>query len=312
MTPPRVLVTGATGCVGRHVLPRLVARGWDVHAVASRQTPPAEPGVVWHRADLLDPSQTGVLVRDVGASHLLHLAWFIAPGRWADAPDNFAWVQASLHLLDAFRQVGGRRLVTAGSCLEYDWGYGYCSERRTPCAPHTKYGVCKHALQLLTTAAADAHGLSSAWGRIFFLYGPHEHPDRLVAYVIRSLLAGEPARCSHGRQIRDYLFADDVADAMVCLLDSAIEGPINIGSGEPIALREMVTRIGDLIGRPDLIELGAIPAAATDTPLVVADPRRLSAELGWRPSADLDIGLEKTIQWWRTALDREREATTWT
>jgi nucleoside-diphosphate-sugar epimerase len=77
-------------------------------------------------------------------------------------------------------------------------------------------------------------GRSSAWGRIFFLYGPHEHPDRLVASVIRSILAGQPARTSHGRQIRDYLYADDVADAFVAVLDrgaQGVSGPYDIGTG---------------------------------------------------------------------------------
>jgi nucleoside-diphosphate-sugar epimerase len=307
----RVLVTGGTGCIGRHALPRLVARGWEVHAVAGRQSAPDEPGVVWHRADLLDAAEVRQIARDVGATELLHLAWYIAPGQWARAPENVAWVRASLDLLDAFAAAGGRRVVTAGSCLEYDWSYGYCAEDRTPCTPHTAYGASKHALQLLTSAFADARGLTSAWGRIFFLYGPFEHPDRLVASVIRSLLRGEPARCSHGRQVRDYLFADDVADALVALLASDVSGPVNIGSGEPIRLRDLAGRAADLLERRELVHFGAIPAAPTDTPLVVADVGRLRDELGWRPSVDLDAGLRRTIDWWRSQLLAGQEAGTW-
>jgi nucleoside-diphosphate-sugar epimerase len=141
---------------------------------------------------------------------------------------------------------------------------------------------------------------ASAWGRIFFLYGPHEHPDRLVSSVIRSILAGQPARTSHGEQIRDYLYAGDVADAFVRLLESDVTGPINVASGQPIALKDIVTRIGSLMGRPDLIHLGAIPAAATDTPKVVADTARLRSALGWTPAHDLDRGLTDTINWWRS------------
>jgi nucleoside-diphosphate-sugar epimerase len=249
------------------------------------------------------------LVRSVSATHLVHLAWYIAPGRWAAAPENFEWVQASLALLRAFKNGGGARVVTAGSCLEYDWRYGYCSESLTPCAPHTIYGACKHALQILSSALAQDGSFSSAWARIFFVYGPHEHPDRLVASVVRSLIAGAPARCSHGRQVRDYLFVEDVAGALVRLLESGVTGPINVGSGRAITLREIVLRIGEQIGRTDLIELGAIPQAATDTPLVVADTSRLSAELEWQPRWDLDRGLEKTIEWWRHQLSvREHEA----
>jgi nucleoside-diphosphate-sugar epimerase len=296
----RVLVTGATGCIGRHILPGLLATGWEVHGVSSRDREQAAGPVRWHRAELLDASQTESLVATVRPSHLLHLAWYIAPGKWAMAPDNLRWVRASLNLLQSFQAHGGTRVVTAGSCLEYDWHYGYCAEERTPCQPHTIYGTCKHALQLLTTAHAASTGMSSAWARIFFLYGPYEHPARLVASVIRSVLDGEPAKCSHGLQIRDYLFVQDVADAMVALLESDVSGPINIASGQAITLRDIVTRAGTLLGRPELIQLGAIPAAATDTPLVVADTAQAVRLLpSWRPKVSLDEGLQRTIDWWR-------------
>jgi nucleoside-diphosphate-sugar epimerase len=180
--------------------------------------------------------------------------------------------------------------VGAGSCLEYDWNYGYCVEGKTPCTPHTVYGAAKHALQLVLTASAGADDLSVAWGRVFFLYGPGERPERLVPAVARALIAGERAKCSHGNQIRDYLFVDDVARAFVALLESDVTGPVNIASGQPLRLRDLVGRVGALIGRPDLIELGAVPAAPTDLPFVVADTARLSS------------GLEKTIAWWRAEL----------
>src|SRR5262249_33599981 len=89
-------------------------------------------------------------------------------------------------------------------------------------------------------------------------------------------------------------------DAFVALLDSTVSGPINIASGRAIRLMDIVTRIGQLMGRPDLIRLGAIPAAPTDTPLVVGDTTRLSSALGWQPRTDLDEGLRQTIAWWQT------------
>jgi nucleoside-diphosphate-sugar epimerase len=299
-TKGRVLVTGATGCVGRFALPQLVERGWLVSAVRSHTAPVELDGVTWTQADLLKPGDAARVVRESGATHLLHLAWYIAPGKWAAAAENLEWVRASLDLLAAFREAGGTRVVSAGSCLEYDWTYGFCTEDRTPLAARTLYGTSKHALQLRLSEMSASGAFSSAWGRIFFLYGPHEHPDRLVASVIRSILAGQPALTSHGRQVRDYLYAADVADAFVKLLESDVAGPINIGSGKPVQLREIAGTIGDMLGRRDLLQIGAIPAAPTDTPLVVADTTRLANALGWTPSWDLARGLQASIDWWRT------------
>jgi nucleoside-diphosphate-sugar epimerase len=135
---------------------------------------------------------------------------------------------------------------------------------------------------------------------VFFLYGPHEHPDRLVSSVIRALLTNQAARTSHGNQVRDYLYVQDVADAFVNLLESDVTGPINIASGQPIALREITGRIADLLDRRDLLQLGAIPAAPTDTPLVVADMSRAARDLpAWQPRVSLDEGLAASIRWWR-------------
>jgi nucleoside-diphosphate-sugar epimerase len=195
--------------------------------------------------------------------------------------------------------------VVAGSGLEYDWAYGYCSEARTPCAPHTLYGAAKHALHGVLEAYAREAAFSLGWARVFFLYGPHEHPERLVASVIRSLLRGETARVSHGRQVRDYLHVSDVARGFTMLLESPLEGAVNIASGEPVTLRTIVERIGQLLGRPDLLQFGAIPAAPTDAPLVVADVARAGRDLGWAPRHTLDTGLQDSVEWWRGVLSSE-------
>lgn len=293
-----VLVTGASGFIGRHCLPILAGRGWDVHAVSTKQRPHATTPR-WHQADLRDREQVHSLLDRVRPTHLLHLAWYVEPGRWADAPENFSWVQASLDVLVQFSEHGGRRIVTAGSCYEYDWRYGFCSEETTPLAPATFYGRCKHGVQLLFTSYAASAGLSSAWGRVFFVYGPHEHPQRLVASVSRALLSGQPARCSHGNQIRDYLHVEDVADALIALLESDVAGPVNIASGQPVMLKDIVFNIARRLDRIELVRLSAIATRPDEAPVVVADVSRLRRELAWRPSYDLDSGLEKTLQWWR-------------
>jgi len=302
----RVLLTGASGFVGRHCLPALLARGYEVHALSSKAgvsvAPHTEPH--WHQADLLDAAQVSRLLEQVQPKHLLHCAWYAVPGKYWTSPENFRWLEASLHLFKTFAATGGKRAVGVGTCAEYDWRDGHCSEHVTPLAPTTVYGVCKHALQLMLDTLAKQTGLSTAWGRLFFLYGPHEYEERLVASIIRSILQEQPALCSHGEQIRDFLYVQDAADALVALLDSEVTGAVNIASGVPLRLLELIMEIAAQLERPDLIQLGARPVALSEPPLLVADVGRLRNEVGWTPQHELTQGLIETIKWWKSQLTR--------
>ena len=302
----RVLLTGASGFVGRHCLPELLRRGYEVSCVSMQTGAPPVPlrGVRWHQADLLDAAQVSALLEQVRPTHLLHCAWYAVPGKYLVALENFRWVQASLHLLQTFAAHGGSRVVVVGSSSEYDWRYGYCSEQLTPLLPSTPYGVCKHALQLMLGALSKQNGLSAAWGRLFFLYGPHEYAERLVASVIRAMLQGQPARCSHGRQIRDFLHVQDAAAALAALLDSNVTSAVNIASGVPVTVGQVVEAIAAQLLRPDLIQLGARPVQAHEPPLVLADVTRLRDEVGWTPQYDLASGLAETINWWKLELKK--------
>jgi nucleoside-diphosphate-sugar epimerase len=300
----RVLVTGASGFIGRGTLAPLLEGGFEVHAVSSRGPDPDAPeGVCWERADLLaDSSATGLIER-VAPTHLLHLAWYAEPGAFWRSPENVRWVEASLRLLRAFASHGGRRAVLAGSCAEYAWEDRVCCvEGETPCRPATLYGASKHALHMVAERYAAETGVSLATGRVFFVFGPHEHPARLASSVARALVLGEHAPCSHGEQRRDFLYSEDLAQAFVALLRSPVEGAVNLASGRATRVRDLVAALAAAAGRPDLIQLGARAAAPGEPATLLADVTRLRDEVGWAPPATLEQRAAETIDWWREAL----------
>ncbi len=295
----RVLVTGASGFIGGHCLAALAGRAEEVHAVSTRAPASLAGDVRWHRVDLLDSERVVGLIDEVRPSHLLHLAWFSGHRAIYQSPENNRWVQASLELVRRFRARGGERAVLSGSCAEYDWSEGVCSERRTPLRPATTYGAAKVALFRAFEELIERTGLDGAWARIFFVYGPGEPRERLLASVIRSLLAGEPALCTHGEQRRDYLYAGDVADALIALLESEVVGAVNVGAGEAPPIKELVLAAARKLDRESLVRLGALPAPEGEAPRVQAEVGRLVGEVGWHLRYGLDRGLDRTIEYWR-------------
>jgi nucleoside-diphosphate-sugar epimerase len=297
----RVLVSGASGFVGLPLLAQLTRTDWEIHAICSRVPPPPLPGVRWHRLDLSDRAAVSELIVELEPERLVHLAWCTEHGRFWSAPENVAWLELSLHLLRAFVRRGGQRLVMLGTCAEYQWS-GACEplvESVSALTPATLYGATKDALRRVASSYAEQQGVELAWGRLFFLYGPREAPGRLVPSVIRGLLAGEPVAIGSTEHVRDFMYVEDVAGAVVALMASPVVGAVNIASGVPVTVGQVVDQIVQQIGRPELIRPGALPERPGEPPMLVADVARLRDEVGYRPRWGLGDGLAATVSWWQ-------------
>jgi nucleoside-diphosphate-sugar epimerase len=238
-------------------------------------------------------------VRDARPSHLLHLAWTTEHGRYWEDPANTEWVAATRRLLEAFGETGGSRFVLAGRCAQYEWsGSEPLSEKDTPRRPATTYGRAKQG----ASEIVEASGLSTATALLFFPYGPNERPERLVPSIARGLLAGEEAPTSSGTQVRDFIHVSDCGGALAALLDSDATGPVNVGSGEGVSVAEVAEAVARIVGRPELLWLGALPGG--DRTSVVAAVSRLRDEVGFRPRLSLEQGLRDAVEWWRQRTRR--------
>jgi nucleoside-diphosphate-sugar epimerase len=302
----KVLLTGAGGFIGSQVARQLVESGDHVVAMLRPGESTARLDDVLgslevRTLDLADTAAVTAMVADTRPEACVHPAWNAEPGKYLHSRENLRLVEATHRLAEALADHGCRRLVGVGTNAEYDTSYGYLSER-TPTAPTYLYSACKLGLSHSLAQLGLLTGMQVAWARLFYLYGPWEDPRRLVSSVTRSLLEGREAPCSAGLQVRDFLHVSDVAGGLVAVLRSGVTGAVNVGSGEPVTVREVVTRLGAMIGRPELLRLGAIEPKAGEPAFVCADNAKLRAETGWKAAYTLDSGLADTVAWWRSRM----------
>jgi nucleoside-diphosphate-sugar epimerase len=288
----RVLITGASGFIGSHVLTALAARGIETVAVG-RKNP--EGSCDFIEADLLSESDFRPVLDEARATHLLHLAWYAEHGKYWASPLNLRWVEATVRLVEAFCAAGGQQVVAAGTCAEYDWSHGYCHEDSTPLVPATLYGTAKDAARRLALAVCAQHQVPCAWGRVFLPFGAGEGRQRLIPSLIEVLQGRQAPFGVNATAHRDFLHASDVAEGFVTLLRSGASGNYNISSGEPVRLAMVVQELAQLLDADPQAVLSLLAIRPGEPPLLVGENTKLKA-LDWRPALSLAQGLEQTVR----------------
>ena len=280
----KVLVVGASGFIGRHVLNQLVGAGID-SVVVGRTCPTGYTGD-FVEADLLEAEGSKNLIQRAGASHLIHLAWYAEHGAYWTSPLNLRWVDATVRLTEAFCLAGGKQMVLAGTCAEYDWSYGYCTETNTPLKPATLYGIAKDATRRLVTAVCAEYQVPCAWGRIFLPYGPGEDSRRLIPALIDVFEGKRVPFGVNATAFRDFLHVEDVATGFLTLLQGGAGGAFNICSSQPVQIAEVVKLLAkQRTADPQLI-LSLNTERPGEPPLLVGDNKKIM-QLGWRAKHSL-------------------------
>ena len=287
----RILVTGATGLIGRQAVNSLLNRGHEV--IAFSRSDVDDPRFRTMQVDMLDPAARRAALRKAKASHLLHLAWHDDPRERWSAPENRDWASATAQLVHEFADLGGRRALCAGSCAEYDWSYEQLKET-TPLRPATVYGQAKADTGTQVIEMSRELDLSLVWTRLFFCYGPREPRGRLLGDLLYGLSAGQDIPCTDGLQERDYLHTEDIGEALALALESDVTGAMNIASGRATKVRDIIQTTAELMGRPELVSLGARSRASDDPPRLVADVAQLES-IGFKPKYDLGSGLAQCV-----------------
>ncbi|MHA6632085.1 NAD-dependent epimerase/dehydratase family protein [Pseudonocardia sichuanensis] len=292
--PRRVLVTGARGFIGRHLVDRLVTAGVEVHAT-TRSAPPRQTGVRWSQVDLSDPEATAEVVGRSQPDVIVHLASRAEGGRGLElaVPMIHANLLSAVNVMIAGAAVPGCRLVLTGSAEEHS-NFGSVRGARSP------YAASKGAATTFATLFHDLADLPVVVLRLALVYGPDDpNRKRLVPYVIDSLLRGVPPRLSSGRRRIDWVFIDDVIDAVLAAATepAALGRVLDVGSGTLVSIRDAASIIADVIGSEVTPAFGEIPDRLGDHDLV-ADPDLARRLLGWSARTDLRTGVERTVAWY--------------
>jgi dTDP-6-deoxy-L-talose 4-dehydrogenase (NAD+) len=286
----RVFVTGASGFLGRAFVEEAGARGWDVLCLSRTGSADAGRPVAVARGDLA--SVPWADVERFAPDALLHLAWIATPGEYLESPVNATLVETSIALMEGLAARGVRHLAAVGSCIEYAPSSTPLVEDVSPTLGDSPYAAAKCRLHEWLAGRSPAPGSGWSWLRVFYPYGPGEHPGRITTGFLRALAAGGPVALRTPDSVKDFVFVTDLARALCAVLEARLQGPVNIGTGTGTSIRAVAETCARVLGLPGDRVRRADALAEDPRPFVVADTTRLRST-GWRPEVGLEEGVTR-------------------
>lgn len=288
----KILLTGATGFIGSAFARIALARG---HSVAGLVLPaekvPASLAEAPHFTAIRG-SLGDLPWKEVEAYQpetCVHAAWITTPGVYLESPENYKFLEHSVEFLRQIRECGAKHIVALGTCIEYRITHELLSEEHTPIDPTTVYSRCKNELRLKLEDEARRDPFQLCWARVFYPYGPGEHPSRLCSSILTRLTREEKVVLKTPESTKDYIFIEDLAEALLTVTEKHFEGTINLGTGVGVSVREIAKTLSRILGREHLVE-EASETAVDPLGYVVADASRIRG-LGWKPAHTIAQGL---------------------
>ena len=295
----QIAITGATGFIGSHLVQKLVSQDCSPTLLARN---PIVQSLRCVAMDLAEPRSIWRAVQEAKPDTLFHLAGVLGrgDGRAASLACAELNIRATLQVLDAAMEAGARRIVIIGSAEEYGEQDGPMHEELS-LQPVSPYGIAKAATTRFAQALHKRGQCPVVVVRPFSVYGPGQPPSMFIAQAVEAVVKNIPFRMSHGEQRRDLLYVDDLVRGLIAAASEPdIEGQvINLGSGQPVRLRDVAKCIWRLADSSAPLLIGARKATMEQLHDTWADISRANKMLGWQPQVDLDSGLRETILWAR-------------
>ncbi len=305
----RFFLTGASGFVGSHLLTRLLDEG---HAVAVLVRPESDP---WRIEDQLahatriegtldDPDSIAARLRSFAPETVIHLGWSGVGSRFHDDTAQEKNLDQLSRLLELSARLGVKNWIGLGSQAEYGPSEDSIAEDQST-DPVTAYGRVKLATCQMAEDHCNGAGMRFAWMRLFSAYGPKDNAGWFLPALILTLLRGEEPAMTAGKQLCDYLYVEDAAEALLRVVENPAAGGIfNLGSGSATTIRDVAERTRDLIDPSLSLGLGKVPYAPGQRMRLEADVTRLCHATGWKPTTSLNDGLAETVTWFRNNRSR--------
>lgn len=300
---------GGGGFIGLNLCRRLVESGFRVRIFDRLCSfPEVLSGAEWHQGDFSDIGSLEAAIEP--ASIVFHLVHTTIPqsANLDMAGDVEKNVIPSLGLLDICRKVGVARVVFVSSAgTIYGCPHEIPTPETAPTNPITAYGISKLAIEKYLALYEHLYGLDFRVLRVANPYGPfqvaHRNQGIIAAMLSRALSSQRIEIWGDGSVVRDFVFADDLADAFVAAaVDQSNQRIFNIGSGQGLSLREIIVAIeGQLAVK---LDIDWRPGRAVDVPVSIVSIARAGEVLGWHPKTSFETGLQKTIAWWRDRMPR--------
>jgi dTDP-glucose 4,6-dehydratase len=311
----KMLVTGATGFVGSHLVPKLIARGYDVYTferyVTGRYVLGKRANVKTVFGDLKEYFAIRRIIHDVQPDVVIHLA-SISPVAYSyDHPHEVIETNllGTVNLAEAcLREVPHfKHFLFASTSETYGNGPSPKTEGMQQ-NPNSPYAVSKLACEKYLLYMRDAYGFPITILRNFNTYGRKDNTHFVVERTIVQMLQGEAVRLGDPTPIRDFEYVDDhVNSYIVCLNNPKAKGEVfNFCTGRETSIKQLVDLISKLTDFKGEVFWNTIPARPLDIEVLVGDYSKAKRLLGWQPKFTLEEGLRLTVDFWRTALSGKR------
>ena len=288
----KVLITGATGLIGRELSPYMQKAGFDVYAITLDDTNP-DNGFHWIKGNLFDSHFVEKTIKEISPEYLLNLAW-ATTGDYLTSNLNYMFLSAGINLLKSFSENGGKRAVFAGTCFEYAFKDTPLQETDPLDASKNTYTFCKNKLHETAELFCIDNGISFGYGRIFYVFGHQENKSRLTGVLLDKLSRGEEVLIKAGPLQKDYMYTKDIAGAFTAFLDKDVRGVVNICTGRAVSIKDYCLLFGRKLGCEHLLNFA--DDCAGQPRLIVGNNSRLANEVGFTPAYTLETAIDEIVR----------------